>query len=52
MCQVINGSKEELNKALKNLKIKIHPALEQAYIKLYAYASDENGARHANGLGE
>lgn len=52
MCQVINGSKEELNKALKNLKITIHPALEQAYIKLYAYTCDENGSRHANGIGE
>lgn len=52
MCQVINGGKEELNKALKNLKIVIHPALEQAYIKLYAYTCDENGARHANGIGE
>ena len=52
MCQVINGGKEVLNKALKNLKIKIHPALEQAYIKLYSYTCDENGARHANGIGE
>lgn len=52
MCQIINGGKEELNKALKNLKIKIHPALEQAYVKLYAYTCDENGARHANGIGE
>ena len=52
MCQVINGGKEELNKALRNLKIKIHPALEQAYIKIYSYTSDENGARHANGVGE
>ena len=52
MCQIINGGKEELNKSLKSLKIKIHPALEQAYIKLYAYTCDENGVRHANGVGE
>ena len=52
MCQVINGSKEELNKALKNLNIIIHPALEQAFIKLYGYTCDENGSRHANGIGE
>lgn len=52
MCQIINGGKEELNKALKNLKVEIHPALEQAYLKLYAYACDENGIRHANGAGE
>lgn len=52
MCQVINGSKEELNKVLKKLKINIHPALEQAYIKLYAYTCDENGSRHANGISE
>ena len=52
MCQVINGSKEELKKALDNLKIKIHPALEQGYIKLYAFTCDENGSRHANGLSE
>lgn len=52
MCQVINGSKEELKKALDNLNIEIHPAMKQAYIKLYAYTCDENGTRHANGIGE
>lgn len=52
MCQVINGSKEGLNVALKNLKITIHPALKEGYIKLYGYTSDENGTRHANGIGE
>ena len=52
MCQIINGGKEELNKALRNLKVEIHPALEQAYEKLYAYTCDANGTRHANGIGE
>ena len=40
----------ELNKALKKLKEKglnIHPALEQAWNKLYAYTCDEGGVRHS-----
>ena len=28
-------------------KIKIHPALEQAFIKLYGYTSNREGVRHA-----
>lgn len=52
MCQIINGSKETLGKALNNLKIEIHPALKSAYSSLYGYTSDENGTRHANGIGE
>lgn len=52
MCQIINGSKETLGKALKNLKIQIHPALKNAFISIYGYTSDENGTRHANGIGE
>lgn len=52
MCQIINGSKETLGKALNNLKIQIHPALKSAYSSIYGYTSDENGTRHANGIGE
>lgn len=52
MCQIINGSKETLGKALNNLKIEIHPALKSAYSSIYGYTSDENGTRHANGIGE
>lgn len=52
ICQIINGSKETLGKALNNLKIEIHPALKSAYSNIYGYTSDENGTRHANGIGE
>ena len=52
MCQIINGSKETLGKALNNLKVEIHPALKSAYSSIYGYTSDENGTRHANGIGE
>lgn len=52
MCQIINGSKETLGKALNSLKIEIHPALKNAYSSIYGYTSDENGTRHANGIGE
>lgn len=52
MCQIINGGKETLGKALNSLKIEIHPALKNAYSSIYGYTSDENGTRHANGIGE
>lgn len=52
MCQIINGSKETLGKALNSLKIDIHPDLKSAYSSIYGYTSDENGTRHANGIGE
>jgi len=52
MCQIINGTKETLGKALNSLKIQIHPALKSAYSNIYGYTSDENGTRHANGIGE
>lgn len=52
MCQIINGSKETLGKALNNLKIAIHPALKRAYSNIYGYTSDEKGIRHSNGLDE
>lgn len=51
ICKIIVGDeKSELNKALKKLKekgLKIHPALEQAWNKLYAYTCDEGGVRHS-----
>lgn len=56
ICSIIVGNdKATLPDALKILKknnLKIHPVLEVALIKLYAYTSDENGIRHAEGLFE
>lgn len=36
-----------LSKALNWLKPKPHPALQQAFEKIYAYSSDEEGVRHS-----
>ena len=56
VCQVIcNNNKVVLNDALKLLEKKgttIHPALNQAFQKLYAYTSDQGGIRHAEGMFE
>ena len=56
ICSIIVGNeKATLPDALKILKknsLKIHQVLEIALIKLYAYTSDENGIRHAEGLFE
>jgi hypothetical protein len=53
MCQIITGNnKAILSDGLKKLKKEIHPALKIAFEKLYAYTSDANGIRHANGIGE
>jgi hypothetical protein len=56
ICQIIlNNNKTTLGEALKLLEkdgLKIHPALKDAFIKLYGYTSDENGIRHAGGLDE
>ena len=41
-----------LGDCLKKLKDSIHPAMKDAFLKLYGYTSDANGIRHANGLGE
>ena len=44
-----------LDIALRQLEkngITIHPALKQAYIKLYAFSSDQGGIRHADGMFE
>ncbi len=49
-CKLLTGDpKAELHGALKELgkKIDLHPALEQAFVKMYAYTSDEHGIRHA-----
>lgn len=50
MCCIINGKNETLNKAVKKLKengIHIHSAMENAFVSLYGYTSDEKGIRHA-----
>lgn len=56
VCQVIlNNSKAVLSDALKQLEkngMIIHPALNQAFIKMYAYTSDQGGIRHAEGMFE
>lgn len=55
ICQIIVGDdKTTLGGALKKLKdngINIHAAMESAFSKLYGYASDEGGIRHAEGMG-
>src|SRR5271157_1397824 len=48
--KVISGDpKADLGKALKIIKTKIglHAALEQGFLKIYGYTSDEGGIRHA-----
>lgn len=51
ICKIITGDANgDLSKTLKKLKdtgIHIHPTLEQAWGKLYAYTCDEGGVRHA-----
>lgn len=51
ICTLVAGTKKaELTQALTAMKkkgIHLHPALEQAFIKLYGYTSDEDGIRHA-----
>ena len=52
MCCIItgmSGANATLGKAIKKLKdsgIHIHPAMENAFLSLYGYTSDENGIRH------
>jgi hypothetical protein len=49
LCNKINNTKSDgLKGALKSLKpkVKVHPALEEAFIKLYGYTSDSDGIRH------
>ena len=52
MCRLITGdSKATLGKALKELEkrnvINVHPALNEAFKKIYGYTSDADGIRHA-----
>lgn len=54
MCSLLLNDKIELGKALNSFEkrgLTIHPALKSAFIKLYGYTSDEDGIRHANGIG-
>lgn len=49
-CKIATGnSKATLDKALKEMetKTKIHPALREAFAKLYGWTSDAEGIRHA-----
>jgi hypothetical protein len=47
--EIANNSKADLATAIKTLKVShsIHPALEQGFLKIYGYASDGDGIRHA-----
>jgi hypothetical protein len=50
ICRLLAGnSKDTLGAALKKIagKAPIHPAFEQALLKLYGFTSDEGGVRHA-----
>lgn len=52
LCKIIaNDEKADLSKALKAIerekKIKIHPALQGGFIKIYGYTSAADGIRHA-----
>jgi len=49
ICCLIAGEKASLGKALSRIeeKISIHPALKNAFDKLYGYTSDADGIRHA-----
>lgn len=54
MCSTINGKAATLGDALKSLEgndVNIHPALKDAFQKLYGYASDAKGVRHAGQIG-
>lgn len=56
ICKIIVGKDSaDLVKAIKKLKdngLQLHSALEQAFIKLYAYSSDQGGIRHSEGMFE
>jgi len=48
-CIMTNDPKAKLGDALKNLEklgVKLHPALQIAFDKLYGYTSNEGGIRH------
>lgn len=49
ICALITGQRKPLGDALKRLKdsgLTLHPALENAWSKLYGYTSDADGIRH------
>lgn len=56
ICHIItNNDGATLGQALNQLTkngVKIHPAMKDAFSKLYGYTSDEKGVRHAEGLYE
>lgn len=49
MVTITTGKKGTLRELLKKLEteINLHPALKDAFTKLYGYTSDKNGIRHA-----
>jgi hypothetical protein len=50
ICSSIVGKKATLGAALSKLKdsgVKLHPALEEGWKKIYGYTSDADGIRHA-----
>jgi hypothetical protein len=48
LVNLINGTTSDtLGKALKRLNVEAHPALADAFGKLYGYTSDADGIRHA-----
>lgn len=52
ICNIITNEKnstlsQALEKIGKDAKVRLHPALEKAFIKLYGYTSDDDGIRHA-----
>ena len=54
MCSIIIGKSTTLGAALKKLEdsnVRIHPALKDAFNKLYGYTSDASGIRHSGELG-
>lgn len=56
MCEIILGQKGSLGDTLKKIEkegvVPIHPALKEAFLKLYGYTSDaESGIRHAASIG-
>lgn len=50
-CSLIVGSDTTLSDALakiaRQVRVELHPVLKQAFDKLYAYANDTDGIRHA-----
>lgn len=57
LCKIIaEDEKATLGQALKVIEQKgivdLHPALKEAFSKLYGYTNDENGIRHAHGMFE